>query len=153
MADRRAQYRQGLNKLYLPVYDFLCANLPEEWQPYYGLRTIEEQDKLFAQGRTAPGKIVTQAAGGLSPHNYGMATDWTIFVQGQPLWTLPPSEWSLYATMIEKAGGIWGGDFKTFKDKPHNEIDCSASWKNVNQARLKSGVEVALKLIEDSLIK
>ena len=33
------------------------------------LRTFAEQDKLFAQGRTAPGKIVTRARGGQSYHN------------------------------------------------------------------------------------
>ena len=33
------------------------------------LRTIEEQNELFAQGRTKPGKIVTNAKGGSSYHN------------------------------------------------------------------------------------
>src|SRR6478736_3448878 len=40
-----------------------------------GLRTIEEQDALYAQGRTIPGKVVTKAKGGSSYHNYGLAID------------------------------------------------------------------------------
>ena len=39
------------------------------------LRTFFEQDKIFAQGRTEPGNIVTRARGGESSHNYGRAFD------------------------------------------------------------------------------
>lgn len=38
-----------------------------------GLRTFAEQDALYAQGRTKPGKKVTNAKGGQSVHNYGFA--------------------------------------------------------------------------------
>jgi len=40
-----------------------------------GLRTYEEQDALYAQGRTAPGPKVTNAPGGHSNHNFGLAFD------------------------------------------------------------------------------
>lgn len=40
-----------------------------------GLRTYAEQDVLYAQGRTTPGKIVTNAPGGHSWHNFGLAVD------------------------------------------------------------------------------
>ena len=40
-----------------------------------GLRTIQEQNDLYAQGRTKLGSIVTNAKGGQSWHNYGMAVD------------------------------------------------------------------------------
>lgn len=43
-----------------------------------GLRTIEEQNKLYAQGRTAPGPKVTNAKGGRSYHNYGTAFDFAL---------------------------------------------------------------------------
>ena len=36
-----------------------------------GLRTIEYQNSLYAQGRTTKGAIVTNAKGGQSNHNYG----------------------------------------------------------------------------------
>jgi len=38
-------------------------------------RSIAEQDALYAQGRTKPGSIVTNAKGGQSLHNYGVAFD------------------------------------------------------------------------------
>src|SRR5262245_52615762 len=44
-----------------------------------GTRSFAEQDELFAQGRTKPGKIVTKARGGFSNHNFGIAFDVTIF--------------------------------------------------------------------------
>ena len=40
-----------------------------------GLRTFAEQDALYAQGRTKPGAKVTNAKGGQSIHNYGLAVD------------------------------------------------------------------------------
>jgi D-alanyl-D-alanine carboxypeptidase len=43
---------------------------------YCGRRTMEEQAMLFAQGRSRPGKIITQAKPGTSYHNYGLAFDW-----------------------------------------------------------------------------
>ncbi|MFC6095818.1 M15 family metallopeptidase [Flavobacterium qiangtangense] len=40
-----------------------------------GFRTFKEQDELFAQGRTKPGPKVSNAKGGQSLHNYGLAFD------------------------------------------------------------------------------
>ena len=64
-----------------------------EWADYEGLapvvtetfRSAERQDELYAQGRTAPGAIVTKARGGESPHQYGLAADITSqFGYGSP---------------------------------------------------------------------
>ena len=41
----------------------------------YGLRTMQEQATLYAQGRTTPGKKLTNAKPGQSYHNYGLAVD------------------------------------------------------------------------------
>lgn len=38
-------------------------------------RAIAQQNALYDQGRTVPGKIVTNAKGGESYHNYGLAID------------------------------------------------------------------------------
>ena len=40
---------------------------------FCGLRTYAESDALYAQGRTKPGKIVTNAKAGQSYHNFGLA--------------------------------------------------------------------------------
>ena len=44
-----------------------------------GLRTIAEQDAIYAQGRTKPGKVVSNAKGGQSFHNYGLAVDFCLY--------------------------------------------------------------------------
>jgi hypothetical protein len=80
-----------------------------------GYRTIEEQDALYAQGRTTPGNIVTYARGGQSNHNFGFAID--IFrIDGGTLFN--PS-----ATTVQVFKGFgfeWGGDWPGKKaDKPH----------------------------------
>ncbi|MEK4006105.1 M15 family metallopeptidase [Paenibacillus sp. FSL H3-0333] len=43
-----------------------------------GLRTIAEQNALYAQARTTKGPIVTNAKGGYSWHNFGYAIDFVL---------------------------------------------------------------------------
>ena len=40
-----------------------------------GVRSFQAQGELYAQGRSKPGKIVTNAKPGMSLHNYGLAAD------------------------------------------------------------------------------
>lgn len=84
-----------------------------------GLRTIEEQNELYAQGRTKPGAIVTNAKGGQSWHNYGMAVDIAF---------LNPNG-SVDFAVSKEVGKIgqecmleWGGAWTSFKDMPHFQI-------------------------------
>lgn len=94
----------------------------------YTLRTFAEQDALYAQGRTKPGKIITKAKGGLSMHNYGLAIDFAILKDGkQVLWDLKvdldkdgKSDWMEVVTIFKQYGWTWGGDWKFF-DAPHFE--------------------------------
>lgn len=89
-----------------------------------GTRTYEEQNALFRKGRFGnPGPIVTKARGGQSNHNFGIAWDIGIFDQGRYL-----GESGLY----DKAGGLvaspgveWGGNWRTFKDRPHYQLATS----------------------------
>lgn len=92
-----------------------------------GVRTAEEQQKIYAQGRTKPGKIVTFADGIIkkSPHQvhddgFGYAADLVFLVNGLPSWDdhLP---WALYGAMAKALGLRWGGDFPTLLDRPHVE--------------------------------
>ncbi len=131
MENRREVFSKGLSPLYLPKYQILCENLSDIWQPYYGLRSIKDQDRLYSEGRTAPGHIVTDARGGESPHNYGCASDWTVWTSDQkPIWMAPKDpRWKEYIEAIKKAGLFWGGDFKGhFQDIDHNEVKISVSW-------------------------
>lgn len=85
-----------------------------------GFRSFAEQNRLYAQGRRLPGKIVTNARGGESKHNFGKAVDFAFVVGGEISW-----QESLYRKIgvwAREVGLKWGGDWKTFKDLPHVEI-------------------------------
>ncbi len=84
-----------------------------------GFRSIEEQNKLYAQGRTTPGKIVTNAKGGESYHNWGCAVDFVFRKQG---YDVPNTVWQTFGKIGKKHGFAWGGDWKSFPDKPHLEM-------------------------------
>ena len=91
------------------------------------LRTIEEQDALYKQGRTKPGKKVTNAKGGQSYHNYGMAFDICLVVDGKTAsWDMEEdfdkdheADWMEVVHIAKKYGWEWGGEWPKFKDAPH----------------------------------
>lgn len=89
-----------------------------------GLRTVQEQNDLYAQGRTAPGRVVTNARGGSSWHNYGLAADITFMDEaGTPHWNTNGEYaqlWQRYGRTAEGHGLEWGGDWR-FQDLPHVE--------------------------------
>lgn len=92
-----------------------------------GFRSIEEQNELYSQGRTKPGKVVTNAKGGDSYHNYGLAIDFCLIVDDkQYVWDIDgdfdedkKADWMEVVEEAKKLGFEWGGDFKSFKDYPH----------------------------------
>lgn len=86
-----------------------------------GLRTFAEQNALYEQGRTTPGNIVTNARGGRSNHNYGLALDVVpINAQGQAVWNSP--HWDAIGQLGKQMGFEWGGDFRSIVDKPHFQM-------------------------------
>ena len=81
-----------------------------------GFRSFEEQDALYAQGRTKLGKIVTNAKAGQSLHNYGVAFDIVDRKLGYDIeWEKVAHIWDL----ITDFQGEWGGSWVSFVDKPH----------------------------------
>jgi len=96
-----------------------------------GLRTIEEQNELYAQGRTKPGQIVTNARGGYSYHNFGVAVDFCLLLpDGRNVsWDMTrdgngngKADWMEVVEIAKSIGFDWGGDWKSFKDYPHFEM-------------------------------
>jgi len=81
-----------------------------------GTRTYPEQDGLYAQGRTAPGKIVTNAPGGYSNHNFGVAFDVGLF-RGRN-YVEEDSGYTRVGHLGERIGLEWGGRWR-FQDDPH----------------------------------
>lgn len=60
---------------------------------YEGYRSEARQAVLYAQGRTTPGKIVTNAGPGQSMHGYGLAYDWTPLKQVDKAADLYDCDW------------------------------------------------------------
>ena len=87
-----------------------------------GYRSNAEQDALYAQGRTKPGKIVTNAKGGQSNHNFGIAVDFCLTNEKGTIanYTVN-SDWRRVASIAKSKGFEWGGDWKGFVDNPHLE--------------------------------
>jgi len=79
-------------------------------------RSFEEQDRLYAKGRTAHGSIVTYAKGGQSPHNYLAAFDVVEVMDGGDInWR---TEWNAIGKIGERHGFEWGGRWRR-PDRPH----------------------------------
>lgn len=87
-----------------------------------GLRTYAEQDAIYAIGRTTQlnESPKTQARGGFSNHNFGIAFDVTLFNGSQPVWDSPL--YDALAVIATELGLEWGGSWKSFKDKPHYQL-------------------------------
>lgn len=101
-----------------------------------GTRTMEEQRALYDQGRTKSGKIVTNAQAGDSAHNFGLAFDFAFGnAFGRPTWP-EDGPWAAVAAIGKQLGLVWGGDWKTFKDRPHLEV---ADWRQTRIAWKQSG--------------
>jgi peptidoglycan LD-endopeptidase CwlK len=93
-----------------------------------GLRDFQEQAELYKMGRTKKidpitGKkidIVTNAKAGQSMHNYGLAIDVVSIVNGKEDWE--NTDWKKVAQIGKSVGFEWGGNWKTFIDRPHFQM-------------------------------
>lgn len=113
-----------------------------------GLRTFKEQNDLYAQGRTTPGPNVTKsrplggkitnAKGGQSIHNYGLAVDIVLIIDGKTAsWDTKAdwdgdkkADWMECVEIFKAHGWDWGGDWNSFKDLPHFEKK-GHTWRNL----------------------
>ncbi len=90
-----------------------------------GLRTFAEQDALYAQGRTAPGHVVTNARGGWSNHNFGCAVDCYPFLQGRSgdvNFNPSSAQFQAMVAALKAQGLAWGGDWHDPFDPPHFQL-------------------------------
>jgi len=91
-----------------------------------GLRTYAEQDELYAQGRTKPGVKVTNARGGYSNHNFGIAFDIGVFEGNKYLGD--SAKYKVVGALGMDIGLEWGGNWKTIVDQPHFQL--RPAWAN-----------------------
>ena len=118
----------------IQIYDEIVASLTGSAACRFAftLRTIAEQNALYAQGRTKPGAKVTNAKGGQSYHNYGLAIDIVLLIDKDKNGTFETASWDLktdfdgdgksdwqeIVAIFKRYGWEWGGDWK-FVDAPH----------------------------------
>lgn len=117
------------------------ADLP--FGAFMGLRTFAQQDAIYAQGRSAPGKIVTDARGGESWHNFGLAID--LVEDGDESrvgiqWSWKDNAAYLQIGKLAQAAGLdWGGFWKAFKDYPHVELTAGLTLADANKIYADAG--------------
>lgn len=96
-----------------------------------GMRTFAEQNVLYAQGRSKPGTIITNARGGSSYHNYGLAVDFALLLpDGNAVsWDMKrdgdqdkKADWQEVVAEAKQLGFEWGGDWTTFQDYSHLQM-------------------------------
>lgn len=93
------------------------------------LRTMEEQEKIYAQGRTSPGPIVTKAPPGSSYHNWGLAVDIVpLSSSGGLNYNYDQSKWTNIAAQYDIT---WGGNWSGFKDMDHWENKMGHNWRDL----------------------
>ncbi len=118
----------------------------------YTLRTIAEQNAIYAQGRTklydSKGNklgIVTNAKGGQSIHNYGLAIDIMLIkdLNGDGVYETASwedtidfdgdgkADWMEVINIFKANGWEWGGDWKSFKDRPHVQKTFGQTWQSL----------------------
>ena len=114
------------------------------------LRTNEEQDKLYNQKPK-----VTNAKGGQSIHNYGLAFDIVLLYDNDNNGTFETASWDMIkdydkdskadfmeiVNYFKSKGWTWGGDWKKFKDNPHFEMNFGFDWKTL-KARVDKGITI-----------
>lgn len=119
-----------------------------EYRMISGTRTYEEQNKLYAKGRTTPGPKVTNARGGYSNHNFGIAGDFGVFdKEGQYLDSANPSLASEIHNAVADAAKReslpleWGGDWSSFVDEPHFQYKTGLSTRQMRE-RKAAGIPI-----------
>jgi len=120
----------------------IAAALGCDYKAISGTRGKAEQNKLYAKGRTAPGRKVTNARYGYSNHNFAIALDFGVFAGNKYIDNTDPSRASAVhravAAVAEEYGIDWGGNWKSFKDVPHFEVKSNLTTTQ-KRARLFSG--------------
>ncbi|WP_237389773.1 M15 family metallopeptidase [Bacillus sp. USDA818B3_A] len=117
-------------------------------------RSAEDQDKLYAQGRTTEGTIVTNAKGGESFHNYGLAIDFALETpSGDVVWDRGydrngngKADWAEVVQMAKALGFEWGGDWTGFKDYPHLEMNFGLTIADLQNGERPAGTTLTADL-------
>ena len=127
--------RDELEKDYIECNNLLPKGIRLRFAYVY--RSVEEQNKLFAQKPK-----VTNARGGQSIHNYGFAFDIVILKDKDNNGTFETASfdidehWIKVVKFFKSKGWTWGGDWKSFKDAPHFEKTFGHTWQTLSKKEI-----------------
>lgn len=123
--------RLDLDLIYLPFAELafeLAARCATQGATYFaisGYRSCSEQAALYAQGRTKPGKVVTNARPGFSAHNYGLAIDFCRDAEAERAGLQPDWQLESYRILASQAAALGlesGMSWTTFREGPHIQL-------------------------------
>ncbi|MFC7061915.1 M15 family metallopeptidase [Halobacillus seohaensis] len=108
-----------------------------------GVRSIEEQEEIYERGRSKEGEIVSYAEGGESYHNYGLAIDFALATaEGNVIWDTErdlngngEADWMEVVEIAKGLGFEWGGDWESFEDYPHLQMDFGLSTRELQNGK------------------
>jgi peptidoglycan L-alanyl-D-glutamate endopeptidase CwlK len=122
--------REELLAYYLEINNKLPKGVRLRFSHVY--RSNEVQDALYAKRPK-----VTNAKGGQSIHNYGLAFDIVILFDTDGNGTFETASWkqdehfAKVVSFFKKNGYTWGGDWTSFKDNPHFQKDFGYTWRTL----------------------
>lgn len=123
-----------------------------------GHRSKEEQKELYEKGRSKDGQIVTNAKAGESYHNYGMAIDFALRLDnGNVVWDRErddngngEADWMEVVSIAKDLGFEWGGDWSSFKDYPHLQMDFGLTIRELQYGKRPQNITYAEETNEDN---
>ena len=99
-------------------------------------RDNESQAALYAQGRTTPGDIVTNAEPGQSWHNHRCALDVVALINGKPVWNAKDPIWQKIGQIGKSCGLEWAGDWKgKMREFPHFQYSAGLTIAQLQQGK------------------
>ncbi len=132
-SQRSRNNLKGIHPELVRLMEEAIKESPVDFTITNGVRTVEEQQALYAQGRTKPGHIVTNCDGirkksnhQLKADGYGYAVDLYPYVNGRVQVNNVEGLKRIASHIKETALTLgikieWGGDWK-MKDYPHFEL-------------------------------
>lgn len=86
--------------------------------------------KLLRDTGMVVGPKVTNAGPGQSLHQYGLAIDCVVMVDGKPDWDAHHDAWQRYGELCKEAGLEWAGTWKRFREYPHSQMP-NIDWRDL----------------------
>ena len=135
----------------LTIYEEICSRLTGRAQCRFTevLRSAKRQDELYAQGRSKPGRIVTNAKAWESGHQYAMSIDACLIIDGKEAsWDTVTdfdrdhiADWMEMVSVFEKHGWSWYGRNTRFPEAAHFENLLGHTVKELNAIRLAGKID------------